>query len=91
MAVHTVYSYKREELAEVAKVYLSYLKIAYNAYDLVSNLVCNFVGNLVSNLVCNFICDFSCNFAYNFTCEIANNVRNKNRRTYYKYKKIGIV
>ena len=27
---HTVYSYQRKELAEVAKVYLSYSKIAYN-------------------------------------------------------------
>ncbi len=33
---HTVYSYQREELAEVAKVCLSYLKVAYN-------FVCNFV------------------------------------------------
>ena len=32
---HTVYSYQREELAEVAKVCLSYSKIAYN-------FVCNF-------------------------------------------------
>ena len=56
---HTVYSYKREELAEVAKVCLSYSKIAYN-----------------------FVC--------NFACEIVNKARNKNKKTYYKYK-IGVV
>ena len=37
----TVYSYPREELAEVAKVYLSYSKIAYN-------FVCNFVCEIVN-------------------------------------------
>ena len=38
---HTVYSYKREELAEVAKVCLSYSKIAYN---FVCNLACEIVN-----------------------------------------------
>ena len=37
---HTVYSYQREELAEVAKVCLSYSKVAYN-----------FVFNLVYEIV----------------------------------------
>ena len=37
---HTVYSYKREELAEVAKVCLSYSKIA-----------CNFIYNFVCEIV----------------------------------------
>ena len=57
---HTVYSYQREELAEVAKVCLSYLKIAN---------------------------DFVCNFA----CEIINKAKSKNKYTFYKYKKIGVV
>ena len=38
---HTVYSYQREELAEVAKVCLSYSKIAYN-------FVCDFVCEIVN-------------------------------------------
>ena len=38
---HTVYSYQREELAEVAKVCLSYSKIA-------CNFVCNFVCEIVN-------------------------------------------
>ena len=57
---HTVYSYQREELAEVAKVCLLYSKIA-----------------------CNFVC--------NFVCEIVNKAETKNKNTYYKYNKIGVV
>ena len=57
---HTVYSYQREELAEVAKVCLSYSKVVYNC-------VCN------------------------FACETVNKAENKNKNTYYKYKKIGVV
>ena len=38
---HTVYSYQREELAEIAKVCLLYSKIAYN---FVSNFVCEIVN-----------------------------------------------
>ena len=38
---HTVYSYKREELAELAKVCLLYQKIVYN-------FVCNFVCEIVN-------------------------------------------
>ena len=53
---HTVYSYQREELAEVAKVCLSYSKVIYD-----------------------------------FACEIVNKTENKNKHTYYKYKKIGVV
>ena len=38
---HTVYSYQREELAEVAKVCLSYSKITYN-------FVCNFACEIIN-------------------------------------------
>ena len=38
---HTVYSYQREKLAEVAKVCLSYSKIAYD-------FVCKFVSEIVN-------------------------------------------
>ena len=38
---HTVYSYKREELAEVAKVCLSYLKIA-------NDFLCNFACEIIN-------------------------------------------
>ena len=72
---HTVYSYQREELEEVAKVCLPYSKITYNAYGLASNFLCNFI----------------CDFAYTFTCEIVNKAVNKNKNTYYEYKKIGVV
>ena len=31
------------------------------------------------------------NFSCNFVCEIVNKIRNRNKNTYYKYKKIGVV
>ena len=38
---HTIYSYQREELAEVAKVCLAYSKTAYN---FVCNLICEIIN-----------------------------------------------
>ena len=47
---HTVYSYQREELAEVAKVCLSYSKIAYNfAVNLTLKLICNVKEKNINN------------------------------------------
>ena len=43
---HTVYSYQREELAEVAKVCLSYSKIAN---DFVCKFVCEIVNKAKNN------------------------------------------
>ena len=43
---HTVYSYQREELAEVAKVCLLYSK---TAYDFVCNIACEIVYKAEKN------------------------------------------
>ena len=51
---HTVYSYQREELAEVAKVCLSYSK---TAYDFACKFVCGIVytaKNINNHVICKY-------------------------------------
>ena len=41
--------------------------------------------------VCLLYSKIACNFVCNFVCEIVNKAETKNKNTYYKYNKIGVV